>query len=85
MNFRNIEPSKIHRLEDAIEHKQNQVLSLNLCNHSDIKIVLFSLDQKEAITEEQTPDFEQFNLLQGELELSLDGEKSTSTQARALS
>lgn len=76
MSFRTIEKAKNFCLQTLIEYKQNRIISLTLCNDSDIKIVLFSLDRQEAITEEQTPNIEHFQLLEGEMEISVEGKKA---------
>lgn len=72
MSFKNIEKAEIFRLEDLIEYKKNRIISLTLCNNDDLKIVLFSLDQQEEITEEQTPNIEQFTLIEGELKIVIN-------------
>lgn len=76
MGFRNIEKAKMFCLEKIIEYKQNRIISFTLCNHSDIKIVLFSLDREEAVTEEQTPNCEEFKLIEGEMEIAVEGTKT---------
>lgn len=73
--FKNIEKGSIFRLPELIDYKKNRVISLTLCDSSDIRIVLFSFDKDEAITEEQTPNTEQFTLIEGRMEVVIDGKK----------
>lgn len=73
--FKNVEKGNIFRLPELIDYKKNRVISLALCDSPDIRIVLFSFDKDEAITEEQTPSTEQFMLLEGKMEVVVEGKK----------
>ena len=73
--FKNVEKGNIFRLPELIDYKKNRVISLALCDSPDIRIVLFSFDKDEAITEEKTPSTEQFTLLEGKMEVVVEGKK----------
>ena len=74
--FKNIVKGSIFRLPDQIDYKTNRVISLAICDSPSIRIVLFSFDKDEAVTEEQTPNTEKFTLLEGEMEVVVSGKKS---------
>ncbi len=74
--FKNIKKGSIFELPSLIDYRQNRVISLAICDSPSIRIVLFSFDKDEAVTEEQTPNTEQFTLLEGEMEVVVEGKKS---------
>lgn len=73
--FKNIEKGKVFSLLDLIDYKTHRVISLTLCDSETLRIVLFSFDKDEAITEEQTQNAEQFTLLEGKMEFVIEGKK----------
>lgn len=73
--FKNVDKASIFHLPNQIDYKKNRVISLTICDSEDIRIVLFSFDTEEAITEEQTPNTEHFTLLEGQMEVVIRGNK----------
>lgn len=71
--FKNIEKGTIITLTDQINYKKHQIISLTLCDTERIRMVLFSFDKEEAITEEETQNMEQFTLLEGDMEVVVEG------------
>lgn len=73
--IKNIEKAKVLNLKDLISYKQNQVISLTICNTDDLRIVLFSFDKNEEITDEQTPNVEFFTLIEGKMKAKIDNQE----------
>lgn len=67
--FRHMEKGKVFSMKEMIGYKKHRIISSMLCDTESMRMVLFSFDEQEAITKEQTPNTEQFTLLEGKMEV----------------
>ncbi len=73
--YRNIELGSKFLMQDQIDYKTNRIISLNICETKDIRMVLFSFYKDEDISEEVTQDYEQYSIIEGEATITLEGKK----------
>ncbi|MDO4719515.1 MAG: cupin domain-containing protein [Peptostreptococcaceae bacterium] len=73
--FKNIVKGEVFTLKEQIDYRKHRIISLTICDTEKIRMVLFSFDEEEAITEEQTPNTERFTLIEGRMEVVVDGRK----------
>lgn len=73
--FRNVEKGAVFSVEDLVNYRKHQIISLTICDTQALRTVVFSFDAEEAITKEQTPNTELFTLLEGTMEVTA-GKKS---------
>lgn len=66
--FKNIILESPVKLKDMVDYKKGRIISHSICNTEHVKIVIFSLDQGELISDETTPSSECFTVLEGNIQ-----------------
>ena len=71
--MKNIELSKVLKLQDLISYKEGQIISMTIAQIPTANITLFSLDKGEGISTHTTAGDAMVQILDGEAEITIGG------------
>lgn len=75
-----LETSKIQKIENLVDYQENAVVSKEIIKKETGTITIFAFDKNEGLSEHTAPFDATVQVLEGTLELSIDGRKQTLTE-----
>ncbi|MCK9478781.1 MAG: cupin domain-containing protein [Firmicutes bacterium] len=82
--LKNIEFSKVQTLSDLVSYQEGQVVSKTFVQNSNISITLFAFDKDEEISTHASGGDAMILALDGQGEITIDGEKFTVNQGETI-
>ena len=73
--MKNIDKAQVLVLRDQVAYQDGQIVSKTLAQHSNVSITLFSFDKGEEISSHKAGGDAFVTCLDGEGEITIDGEK----------